>query len=46
MRYIKYLFHGRAGEVGDVIIDTLGVMVGVVLIMIIVKIKDKRKREY
>ena len=51
MNYINYLFHGRAGQIQDVIIDSLGIMIGVVVADLIIKIikgkvKMKEKKMY
>ena len=44
MNYINYLFHGRAGQIQDVIIDSLGIMLGIVIADLIIKIMGRRKK--
>ena len=44
MNYINYLFHGRAGQIQDVIIDSLGVMLGIAVADLIIKIIGRRKK--
>lgn len=47
MKYINYLFRGRAGQIQDVIIDSLGIMLGIAVTCFIIKIiesiKERRK---
>ena len=41
MRFISYLFLGRAGQVEDVWIDSLGVTIGICILLLLVKIVEK-----
>lgn len=38
MRYINILFHGRSAKITDVLIDSAGVLTGIILVLILLKI--------
>ena len=43
MRYIKFSYHGRAGMIIDVVIDTLGVAIGVLMVYFVIEILNRKK---
>ena len=46
MKYIKHLFLGRGPMLTDVILDSMGVMLGILLVMLAIKIyKNIHKKQ-
>ena len=38
MKFTKHLYHGRAAMITDVILDSMGVLLGILLVILIMKI--------
>lgn len=45
MKYTNVLLHGRGPMITDVIIDGMGVLLGILLVMLLIQIYQKIKRE-
>lgn len=44
MKFIKPLYRGRSPMVTDVIIDGMGVLLGILLVLLVIKLYNKLKK--
>ena len=46
MNFIKVSFHGRSAEIRDVLIDTSGVIVGIIIVLVVISVYKALGEKY